>query len=118
MTKIHFPVDPRVRADRLEDLLALAVALLADERGISIEQVRERLWKPPPAPVDELPARPRLLRLRDVKAKVGFSQATIYRWMSEGTFPRPLKVGHGSAWRESDIDAWIAARLAEREDRQ
>lgn len=32
------PIDQR-RSDRLEDLLALAVALLADELGISIEHV-------------------------------------------------------------------------------
>ena len=43
------------RSDRLEDLLALAVALLAEERGISIEQVRDRLWKAPP-PAQRSPA--------------------------------------------------------------
>ena len=105
------------RAQKLEDLLALTVALFAEERGISIEQVRERLWKPAPL-IDAPSSGPRLLRMKGVKDKVGFGQATIYRWMQEGTFPRPLNVGHGSAWRESDIDAWIAARLAEREDRQ
>ena len=95
------------RAQKLEDLLSLTIALLADERGISIEQVRERLWRQPPQ-FEAPPAGPRLLRLKGVKAKIGFSQAMIYRWMSEGTFPRPLKVGRGSAWRESDIDAWLS----------
>lgn len=99
----------QARSDRLEDLLARAVALLADERDISIEQVRERLWRQPPQ-IEAPPAGPRLLRLKGVKAKIGFSQAMIYRWMSEGTFPRPLKVGRGSAWRESDIDAWLSQR--------
>ncbi len=95
------------RVEKLEDLLAITVALLADERGISIEQVRERLWRQPPE-LGTPPSGPRLLRLKGVKAKIGFSQAMIYRWMSEGTFPRPLKVGRGSAWRESDIDAWLS----------
>jgi len=97
------------RAQRLEDLLALAVALLAEERGISLEHVRERLWKQQPQ--DEAsPTGPRLLRMKSVKAKISFSQAAIYRWMQDGTFPRPLKVGGGSAWRESDIDAWLSQR--------
>lgn len=100
----------QLRSDRLEDLLALAVALLADERGISIEQVRERLWDPPPLPVDQAVPGPRLLRIKAVKAKVGFSVAAIYRWMAAGKFPSPIKVGTGSAWRESDIDAWLSQR--------
>lgn len=100
---------PSPKVQHLEDLLTLAVALLADERGISIEQVRERLWKQPPQ-VEGPPSGPRLLRIKGVREKVGFSLATIYRWMREGTFPRPVKVGHGSAWRESDIDAWVAGR--------
>ena len=108
---VHYPqrTADQPRSDRLEDLLAIAVALLADERGISIEQVRERLWRQPPE-VEAPPTGPRLLRMKSVKAKIGFSQAAIYRWMQEGTFPRPLKVGGGSAWRESDIDAWVARR--------
>jgi len=105
------------RSDRLEDLLALAVALLAEERGISIEEVRERLWRPPPL-IDAPSVGPRLLRIKGLKEKIGFSQAMIYRWMAAGTFPRPQKIGYGSVWLESEIDAWIAARLAEREDRQ
>ena len=102
------------RSDRLEDLLALAVALLAEERGISIEQVRDRLWKAPPPPPRSpavVPAGgPKLLRLKAVKEKIGFSASTIYRWVAAGSFPRPLRIGFGSAWRESDIDAWIAER--------
>jgi prophage regulatory protein len=105
------------RAERLEDLLALTIALLAEERGISIEQVRERMWSPAPL-IDAPSSGPRLLRLKGLKAKIGFSEAMIYRWVAAGTFPKPKKIGYGSVWLESDIDVWIAARLAEREDRQ
>jgi prophage regulatory protein len=31
-------------------------------------------------------------------------------------FPKPVKIGHGSvAWVESEVDAWISARMAERD---
>ncbi len=54
----------------------------------------------------------RLLRLRDVQDRVGLGRSTIYRWMDEGNFPRPHPIGnHTIRWLESDIDAWILAKL-------
>jgi prophage regulatory protein len=51
----------------------------------------------------------RLLRLREVEAKTGIGSTTIYRFMPEGKFPYPVRLGEGSVrWRESDIDRWIA----------
>jgi prophage regulatory protein len=44
------------------------------------------------------------------------SRATIYRGIAAGTFPKPVKIGaHSIAFVESEIDAWIAARTAERD---
>lgn len=57
----------------------------------------------------------RLLRLTDVKARTGKSTSSIYEAIAVGTFPRPVKVGpRTSAWVESEIDAWIEARISER----
>lgn len=53
----------------------------------------------------------RLLRLPEVKARVGLSRSSIYARMAEGTFPVAVRLGERSiAWLESSIDAWIAAR--------
>lgn len=53
----------------------------------------------------------RFLRLAQVKDKIGFGSSTIYRWMEEGTFPRPRQIGaHAVAWLESEVDAWIRAQ--------
>jgi prophage regulatory protein len=53
-----------------------------------------------------------LLRLPKVKARTGKGTTTIYRDMANGTFPKPVQIGGGRvAWRESEIDAWIAARI-------
>jgi prophage regulatory protein len=52
----------------------------------------------------------RLLRLSDVMERTGLGRSTIYRKISEGTFPAPVKVGQAAVrWKESDLAAWIAA---------
>lgn len=54
----------------------------------------------------------RLIRLPEVKSRTGLGTTTVYRRMAEGTFPRPIDIGGGRvAWRETQIDAWITARI-------
>ena len=51
-----------------------------------------------------------LLRRSQVEARTGLARSTIYKWMREGNFPQPVKLGTRLvAWRESDIDAWMEA---------
>ncbi|MCC6000502.1 MAG: AlpA family transcriptional regulator [Pararhodobacter sp.] len=53
----------------------------------------------------------RILRRPDVEALVGLSRSTLYAWMARGEFPQPVALGARLVgWRESDIDAWLAAR--------
>lgn len=57
----------------------------------------------------------RFLRRRSVEDRTGLSRSTIYLYVQDGTFPRPVRIGgRAVAWLESDIDAWIEARLADR----
>lgn len=57
----------------------------------------------------------KFLRLPEVKSRTGFSRSSIYLFVQNGTFPRPVRIGgRAVAWLESDIDAWIEARLADR----
>lgn len=52
-----------------------------------------------------------LLPIREVKRRTGLCRSYVYEQISEGTFPRPVKVGkRGVRWRESDITAWIESR--------
>ena len=56
--------------------------------------------------------RDRLLRIADVRARVGLSTATIYRREAAGTFPRRVQLGPKSvAWYESDVGRWVADPL-------
>ena len=53
----------------------------------------------------------KLLRRRDVEELTGLSRASIYRLISEGGFPRPVRVSATAVrWKSSDIDAWIKSR--------
>lgn len=58
-----------------------------------------------------------LLRLPDVCARVGVRHSKLYELIAAGDFPRPVKVGgtRASRWPSSEVDAWIAARIAERD---
>ena len=50
----------------------------------------------------------RLLRLADVEDRVGIRRSAIYRWMNDGRFPTPVRVGPRAVrWRESDVQGWI-----------
>lgn len=53
----------------------------------------------------------RLLRVSDLCKKLGISRAQIYRLLSAGDFPKPLRLSERArAWRESDIELWIDER--------
>jgi len=59
----------------------------------------------------------RLLSLGQLGEKgVSYSRAHIDRLVKAGKFPRPIKLGDNrNAWIEAEIDAWIEARIADRD---
>lgn len=63
---------------------------------------------------DDFTVKPqRLIRLAEVKQRVGLSRASIYKRMSEGRFPRSRSLGSRCAvWIEAEIDDWIMAVAA------
>jgi len=68
--------------------------------------------------LDRMPSDTRLEleRLPQVKARVGLSATTIWRLRRTGNFPVPVKIAPGSvAFVKDEIDAWIAARMADRD---
>lgn len=59
----------------------------------------------------------RLIRLPQVENLTGLKRAHVYGLARLGKFPRPLKVGaRASAWRESQVIAWIEDRIREAQD--
>ena len=52
----------------------------------------------------------RIVRLRQVIHLTALARATIYRKVSDGSFPPSVRLGTRSVgWRLSDIDAWLSA---------
>ena len=50
-----------------------------------------------------------ILRLPEVKKRVGLGTTSIYDKMKKGLFPRQVKQGRLSGWYESEIQAYIKA---------
>lgn len=50
----------------------------------------------------------RLLNVKQVQALVPASRVSIWRWEKEGRFPKRIKLGSATRWRESDIQKWIS----------
>ena len=50
---------------------------------------------------------------QDLESLFQISRATIYRWVKEGSFPKPIHLGANMVrWKVSDIEAWIVVREA------
>ena len=57
-----------------------------------------------------------LLRLPAVIARTGCQRSTIYDAIREGRFPAPVPLtATARAWLESEINEWIAERIAARD---
>ena len=59
-----------------------------------------------------------VLRLPDVKSRTGLSRSSIYNYVSNGTFPKPISLGaRAVGWLEAEIDQWINGQIeSSRED--
>jgi prophage regulatory protein len=55
---------------------------------------------------------PHFLRLKEVTARVGLRVTSIYRYIALGAFPKPRKFGRSSLWVTTEVNDWIAQRMA------
>ena len=54
-----------------------------------------------------------ILRLPQVKVRVGLSRSSIYAAVARGEFPQPISLGaRAVGWLESDIENWIGERVS------
>ena len=52
----------------------------------------------------------RIIRMDEVSKLTGLAKATIYKKVSDGSFPPPIRLGARSVgWRLSDVVAWLQA---------
>ncbi|CAA0097839.1 Uncharacterised protein [BD1-7 clade bacterium] len=58
----------------------------------------------------------RLMRLKEVIDCTGLGRSSIYKYISEDQFPKPVPLGgRAVAWVESEINDWIIAKIEERD---
>ena len=58
----------------------------------------------------------RIIRLKEVIDSTGLARSTIYKYIGEGTFPKPVSLGDRCVgWVDSEVHDWILARIDERD---
>ena len=56
------------------------------------------------------------MRQKEVVSATGLPAPTLYDFMKADAFPKPVRIGpRRVAWLESEVLAWKAARIAERD---
>ena len=49
-----------------------------------------------------------LLTINQVCSKINRSRVTLWKWVSIGTFPKPLKIGNRTlGWKEEVLNEWL-----------
>ena len=60
------------------------------------------------------PVKARIIRWPIVHDKVGLCRSHVHKLVSQGSFPKPIKLGlRSSGWVESEVDTWLEQRIAE-----
>ncbi|MCX2813767.1 MULTISPECIES: AlpA family transcriptional regulator [unclassified Pseudomonas] len=58
----------------------------------------------------------KVIRLQQVMEMTGLGRSTIYKYVSENWFPKPISLGGRSVgWLESEVAEWILERVSERD---
>ena len=59
---------------------------------------------------------PQLISARMAATMCGRSERTWRSWDSAGLIPQPVRIGRSTLWRQTELQAWIAAGCPRRED--
>lgn len=43
----------------------------------------------------------------------GLTDKWFYKLISDGTFPKPIKLGRSSRWLKSEVEAWLQERITQ-----
>ncbi|UXZ53985.1 MULTISPECIES: helix-turn-helix transcriptional regulator [Halomonadaceae] len=61
----------------------------------------------------------KLIRIKDVMERTGLARSTIYKYISLGKFPKPVKqTSRAVAWVESEIAEWINDCIKRRDNEE
>lgn len=58
----------------------------------------------------------KIIKLPDVMEVTALSRSSIYAFINEGTFPKPIPLGaRGVGWINDEISEWIDQKIESRE---
>ena len=59
----------------------------------------------------------KVLKVKEVASEINVSVPQVYKLVSLGRFPKPIKLGErGSGWLRIEIDAWLQSRVDVRDE--
>ena len=59
----------------------------------------------------------RLIKLIEVMKQTALGRTSIYKYMKEGLFPKPVtQIGKSVAWVESEVQEWILDKIEKRDN--
>ena len=64
-----------------------------------------------PITTDVICAEDPLIDMTFITKFSGMTDKWFYRLISEGQFPKPIKLGRSSRWRKSEVEAWLQQRI-------
>ncbi len=60
----------------------------------------------------------RIIRLKDVMATTGLGRSSIYKYVQEGAFPKPVRLGgRSTGWVEDEVEEWVIEKIAQRDEK-
>ncbi|EKK3982101.1 AlpA family transcriptional regulator [Cronobacter sakazakii] len=52
-----------------------------------------------------------LVDMRFITKLTGLTDKWFYKLIKDGAFPKPVKLGRSSRWLQSEVEAWLQARI-------
>ncbi|MCE2012253.1 helix-turn-helix transcriptional regulator [Enterobacter ludwigii] len=54
-----------------------------------------------------------LVDMRFITKLTGLTDKWFYKLIKDGLFPRPIKLGRSSRWKQSEVELWLQQRIAQ-----
>lgn len=53
----------------------------------------------------------KLVDMRFITKLTGLTDKWFYKLIKDGLFPRPIKLGRSSRWKQSEVELWLQQRI-------
>ncbi|MGS7254876.1 helix-turn-helix transcriptional regulator [Enterobacter hormaechei] len=57
-----------------------------------------------------------LVDMAFITTYTGMTDKWFYNLINEGKFPKPIKLGRSSRWKESEVEEWVQERIEQSRD--